>query len=63
MHVLHCILVRKENLNAEDVQLLAEDFRQEALGVTEHYQDQVFDWRAEDAGRWADEYPVRREVV
>lgn len=64
MHVLHCILVRKENLNnAEDVQLLVEDFRQEALSATERYQDHVFDWRAEDAGRWADEYPNRGVVL
>ncbi len=69
MHALHCVLVRFENIqkgesfDAEDVQLLVEDFRQEALGVTEHYQDHVFDFRAEDAGRWADEYPNRGVVL
>lgn len=72
MHTLHCVLVRFEGVkkeyenldaNAEDVQDLVEDFRHEALSVTEYYQDRAYDWRAEDAGRWADEYPNRGVVL
>lgn len=63
MHALHCVLVRFENIqkgesfDAEDVQLLVEDFRQEALDATKNHEGRVFDWRRENAGRWADDYP------
>lgn len=42
---------------------MVEECRQAALDATEGYQDQVFDWRANGAGRWADEFPNRGVVL
>lgn len=67
MHYLHCVLVRFEDTQPfeEPIQMvedLADEARRIAIAATEDYQGQVFDWRSEDAGRWADEFP-RRGVV
>jgi len=67
MHYLHCILVRFEDAESEQfrkapVETLVEKARDAALEATDYYEGRVFDWRLEDAGRWADQYP-RKGVV
>ncbi|MBF7084412.1 hypothetical protein IT084_15775 [Desulfallas sp. Bu1-1] len=64
MHYLHCILVElEETTSVENVEDLVEEARSEAIYATEYFQDQVYDWREEDAGRWADEFPNRGVVL
>lgn len=64
MHYLHAILVKLPDRasfnNAED---MAETARQIAIEATEcHGDGEVWDWREEDAGCWANQYP-RQGVV
>ncbi len=63
MHYLHAVLAQLDLEPDLDPDVLAEDARQAALDATECYgESDVFDWRTNDAGRWADEFP-RRGVV
>lgn len=64
MHYLHCILVQFDDgdLSSFTVDELVDIARAEALGATQSYLDRAFDWRAENAGRWADRFP-RNGVV
>lgn len=64
MHYLHCILVHFDEPIEEPaaVETMTDEARRMALEATEDYYNQAFDWRSDDAGRWADEYP-RRGVV
>jgi hypothetical protein len=64
MHYLHCVLVKlEETISVENVEELVEEARSEAIYATEYFQDQVFDWREEDAGCWADKFPNRGVVL
>jgi len=64
MHYLHCILVHfDESIEGPTTEeTVAEEARRLAVDATDGYYNQAFDWRAEDAGSWADQYP-RRGVV
>lgn len=64
MHYLHCILVRFDDgdLVSFTADELADVARADAFSATQSYLDRAFDWRAENAGRWADQFP-RNGVV
>lgn len=59
MHVLHAILVELDPCKSDrPIEELWSEARDIAMGGTEDFADEVFDWRTEDnAGRWSDEFP------
>lgn len=72
MHSLHCILVETpdpkefefevENEEAFEEAFIAE-CRQEALTATEGDFGSAFDWRADDAGSWIEDFPNRGVIL
>lgn len=54
--------VTAKDLTNNEIDKIAEAARTDALNSTQDYYGKAFDWRSEDAGRWAQEYP-RRGVI
>lgn len=69
MHILHRILVNIEDINreAEEKGFTKEEFlamiKNEASDAIEPYRDRVFDYHSNDAGGWADDYPVNVKLA
>ena len=43
--------------------ILIETAREDALEATEYYRNDVFDWRCDDAGGWAEDFPNRGVIL
>lgn len=63
MHFLHCVLVKLDNCLCMKEDILVQTAREDALAATEYYAGDVFDWRSDNAGRWADDFPNKGVVL
>ncbi|MBZ4664725.1 MAG: hypothetical protein JG776_2449 [Caloramator sp.] len=62
MHVLRCILVDLEKEIGKDYKIMDKETLvktaiTKAIYLLDNYENDIFDWRADDAGRWLEKYP------